>query len=152
MRPKSDAAAVRLKSDSRFITKPVIFGVLHDYNSSAVCLLDDQACVLKSLVRLLSSAGLTAMPFSEPNKFLNYAKTHRSPVAVIDIWMPTMNGFEIQAQLRTVSPSTRVVIITANDDPLLRTKAAKAGASAFLIKPFDDEEFLTTVRRALVAT
>jgi FixJ family two-component response regulator len=92
------------------------------------------------------------MPFSEPNKFLNYAELHRSPVAVIDIWMPTANGFEIQAQLRAVSPATRVVIITANDDPLLRARAATAGASAFLVKPFDDEEFLSTVRRALVAT
>ena len=91
------------------------------------------------------------MPFSEPNKFLNYAKVHRSPVAVIDIWMPTSNGFEIQAQLRAISPGTQVVIITANDDPLLRSMAAKAGALAFLVKPFDDEEFLTTVRRAMVA-
>jgi FixJ family two-component response regulator len=133
------------------VTNSVIFGVLPDYNSSAVCLLDDQACVLKSLVRLLSSAGLKAEPFSEPDKFLNYAKAHQSPVAVIDIWMQTMNGLEVQSQLRHVSPSTRVIVMTANDAPHLRATAADAGAAAFLIKPFDDEEFLAIVRRALRA-
>ena len=101
---------------------------------------------------MLSSAGLKAEPFSDPNKFLDYERIHRSPVAVIDIWMPMMNGLEVQSQLRDISPSTRVIILTAHDDPSLRATALKAGASAFLTKPFDDEEFLATVRRALVAT
>ncbi|PYK71536.1 MAG: two-component system response regulator [Verrucomicrobia bacterium] len=101
---------------------------------------------------MLSSAGLKAEPFSDPNKFLDYERIHRSPVAVIDIWMPIMNGLEVQSQLRDISPSTRVIILTAHDDPSLRATALKAGASAFLTKPFDDEEFLATVRRALVAT
>jgi len=65
--------------------------------------------------------------------------------------MPTMNGLEVQSQLRDISPSTRVVVLTANDDPSLRTTALNAGASAFLTKPCDNEEFLAAVRRALVA-
>ena len=100
---------------------------------------------------MLSSAGLKAEPFSDPNKFLDYERIHRSPVAVIDIWMPIMNGLEVQSQLRDISPSTRVIILTANDDPSLRAKALKAGASAFLVKPFNHEEFLATVQRMLVA-
>jgi FixJ family two-component response regulator len=125
---------------------------LPDNNSSAISLLDDHPSVLKGLVRLLSSAGLKAEPFSGPNTFLDYERIHHSPVAVIDIWMPMMNGFEVQSQLRGISPSTRVILLTANDDPSLRANALNAGASAFFTKPCNYEEFLTAVRRALAAT
>jgi two-component system response regulator HydG len=66
--------------------------------------------------------------------------------------MPIMNGLEVQSQLRDISPSTRVIMLTANDDPSLRATALNAGASAFLTKPFNDEEFLAIVRHALIAT
>lgn len=62
-----------------------------------------------------------------------------------------MNGFEVQSQLRDISPSTRVIVLTANDDPSLRATALNAGASAYLTKPCNDEEFLATVLRALAA-
>jgi len=107
---------------------------LPDNNSSAICLLDDHPSVLKGLVRFLSSAGLKAEPFSDPNKFLDYERIHQSTVAVINIRMPIMDGFEVQSQLRDISPSTRVIVLTANDDPSLRAKALKAGALALLTK------------------
>ena len=101
---------------------------------------------------MLSSAGLKAEPFSDPNKFLDYERIHQSTVAVIDIRMPIMDGFEVQSQLRDISPSTRVIVLTANDDPSLRAKVLKAEALAFLTKPCNYDEFLATVRQALVAT
>jgi FixJ family two-component response regulator len=125
---------------------------LFDNNPSAICLLDDHPSVLKGLVRLLSSAGLKAKPFSDPNKFLAYERIHHSAVAVIDVWMPIMNGLEVQSRLRDISPSTRVIMLTANDDPALRATALNAGASAFLTKPCNYEEFLATVRCALAAS
>jgi two-component system response regulator HydG len=125
-----------------------LLGLLNS-NANVVCLLDDDPSVLKGLSRLLRSAGWHAEQFSDPETFLFYAKTHRTPVAVIDIWMPLMNGLEVQSRLREISPSTRVIIFTGKDDPLVRATALNAGASAFFSKPFDDEEFLTTVRGAL---
>ena len=122
-----------------------------DPATSLICLLDDDPSVLKALGRLLSSAGLRAEPFSDPEQFLHYAKTHRSPVAVIDIWMPMMNGLEVQSRLHEISPSTRVIIVTGKADPLVRSTAMNAGASAFLTKPFDDEELVTSVRLALAS-
>ena len=88
------------------------------------------------------SAGWHPEQFSDPNAFLDY---------VIDVWMPLMNGLEVQSQVRELSPSTRVIMFTGKDDPLVRSTALKAGASAFFTKPFDDEEFLTAVRLALSA-
>jgi len=118
-------------------------------NTHVICLLDDDPSVLKAVSRLLSSAGWHVEQFSDPEKFLEYAKIHRSPVAVIDIWMPLMSGLEVQSRLRELSPSTRVIIFTGKEDPLVRSTALNAGASAFFVKPFDDEELLTAIRLAL---
>ena len=118
-------------------------------NAFAVCLLDDDPSVLKGLGRLFSSANLDAKTFGDPNEFLRYAKTHRPAVALIDVCMPQMSGLEVQSRLARISPSTRVIIFTGKDDPLVRSTALNAGASAFLTKPFDDEELLTAVRLAL---
>ena len=117
--------------------------------TNVICLLDDDPSVLKAVGRLLSSAGWQAQQFSDPEKFLEYARIHRAPVAVIDVWMPIMSGLEVQSRLKELSPSTRVIIFTGKDDPLVRSTALNAGASAFLTKPFDDEELLTAVRLAL---
>ena len=117
--------------------------------TDVICLLDDDSSVLKAVARLISSAGWQAQQFSDPDKFLEYAKVHRAPVAVIDVWMPLMNGLEVQSRLREISPSTRVIIFTGKEDPLVRCTALNAGASAFLTKPFDDEELLTAIRLAL---
>ena len=117
-----------------------------------VCLLDDDPSVLKGLGRLFASADLLAKTFSDPEEFLRYARTHRPAIALVDVHMPQMNGLEVQSQLREVSPSTRVIIFTGKDDPLVRSTALNAGASAFFTKPFDDEEILTAVRLALAPT
>ena len=123
---------------------------MRNSNAFVVCLLDDDPSVLKGLRRLFSSAELPAETFSDPKEFLQYARTHRPAVALVDVCMPQMSGLEVQSQLSEISPSTRVIIFTGKDDPLVRSTALNAGASAFLTKPFDDEELLTAVRLALV--
>jgi DNA-binding response OmpR family regulator len=65
--------------------------------------------------------------------------------------LPQMSGLEVQSQLRKISPSTRVIVFTGNDDPLVRSTALNTGASAFLTKPFDDAELLASVRLALAS-
>jgi two-component system response regulator HydG len=115
-------------------------------------LLDDDPSVLRAVVRSLSLAGWQVRGFSDPEEFLRYIRRDGAAVAVIDVWMPMVNGLEVQSRLRDVSPSTRVIIFTGKDDPEIRSKALNAGASAFLTKPLDDEELLNAVRCALAAT
>ena len=115
------------------------------------CLLDDDPSVLKAVLRSLSLAGWHVKEFSAPEEFLGYIEKHGAAVAVIDVWMPLMNGLEVQSRLRDLSPSTRVIIFTGKDDSDIRSRALNAGASAFLTKPLDDEELLTAVRCALGA-
>jgi len=104
--------------------------------------------VLKALGRLLASEGLHAEKFSEPARFLDYARNHPVRLAVIDIRMPGMTGFGVLAELRAISPAARVIIMTGENDPAQRSEAMAGGASAFFLKPFDDEAFLKAVRAA----
>jgi two-component system response regulator HydG len=67
---------------------------------------------------------------------------------VIDMVMPDMNGLEVQTRLRRLSPSTRVIVLTAKDDPAVRRIAMNAGASAFFIKGVESGEFLAGVKAA----
>lgn len=62
--------------------------------------------------------------------------------------MPAMNGLEVQTRLRQVSPSTRVIVLTAKDDPSIRRIAMNAGASAFFIKGVQSGDFLAGVEAA----
>ena len=89
--------------------------------------------------------------FSEPLGFLTYIKYHSVAVAVIDIWMPGVSGLQVKKELQTISPKTRVIIITANEDDSLRNQAMQGGTSALFIKPFDDDEFLTAVYEAMAS-
>ena len=114
-----------------------------------VCLVDDDEGVLKSIGRLLASDGVAVRAFNEPESFLTHVKTHSVPVAVLDIWMEQMTGLEVQAKLSKLSPRTRVIIMTGRKDPAAEQTAMQFGATAFFIKPFDDEEFLCAVRTAL---
>ena len=116
-----------------------------DYRNITVCLVDDDPSVLKATARLLSSAGWKTESFTDPVAFLRYAEEHNPPLVILDIWMPEMSGLEVQERLRTISPSTRVVILTSKDDPSISSKALDAGASAFFLKPPPDDEFLNEI-------
>jgi FixJ family two-component response regulator len=114
----------------------------------AVYMLDDDLSMLKATSRLLDSVGWRVETFSDPLAFLRQASMHWPDVAIIDILMPDMNGLEVQTRLRRISPSTRVIVLTARDDPSVRRTAMNAGASAFFIKGVESSELLAGVKAA----
>jgi FixJ family two-component response regulator len=118
-------------------------------DTEIVCLVDDDASVLKSIERLLASDGLSVRGFNKPKEFLSHVQAHSVPVVILDIWMEEMSGLELQAHLSGLSPSTRVIIITGRDDPAAKLTALDLGVVAFFTKPFDDNQFLKAVRGAL---
>jgi len=99
--------------------------------------------------RLLSSAGLRMMGFSDPRLFLEHAKGHSVALAILDVWMPELSGLEVQRLLQMIAPATPVIIMTARDDPGMDRIAFAQGAIAFFAKPFSDAVFLEVVLRAL---
>jgi FixJ family two-component response regulator len=114
----------------------------------AVSLLDDDPSVLKATSRLLDSVGWQVNAFTDPITFLEHAATQCPDLAIIDILMPEMSGLEVQTRLRCISPGTRVIMLTARDDPSVRRMAMNAGASAFFIKGVESREFLAGVKAA----
>jgi FixJ family two-component response regulator len=114
----------------------------------SVCLLDDDLSMLKALGRLLACEGFIVEKFSHPAAFLSAVGGAPCRVAILDVWMPDMNGLEVQEALRQKSPGTRIIFISGRDDPLVRQAALDAGAFGFLSKPFDDEALLQLVRKA----
>src|SRR4029077_18067191 len=87
--------------------------------------------------------------FDKGEDFIAYVASHDVPLVVLDIWMEEMTGLEVLARLCAMSPQTHVIVITGRDDSAARITATQIGTVAFLIKPFDDEQFLEVVHRAL---
>jgi two-component system, LuxR family, response regulator FixJ len=114
----------------------------------SIWLLDDDVSMLKALGRLMNSVGLRVEKFNDPIDFLGRLKQATCRVAILDVWMPQMNGLEVQARLRRESPKTRIIFMTGRDDPSVRQTATGAGAFAFLTKPFEDETLVQLVRKA----
>lgn len=107
--------------------------------------------MLRALERLLKCEGLKAKKFTDPTVFLGSINETRCPVAILDVWMPDMNGLEVQEELRKASPQTRIIFMSGRDDPAVRQTALEAGAFGFLAKPFDDETLVQMVHEALAA-
>jgi FixJ family two-component response regulator len=127
----------------------VDFSTVLGGTAATICVVDDDPSMLKALERLLLSAGLCARFFREPLGFLKYATGNPVRVVLIDIWIPGMSGLELQKKLRAVSPETRVIIVTADDEDSVRGEAMQNGATAFFAKPFENDIFLDAIRQAL---
>ena len=118
-------------------------------SSEIVCLVDDDPMVLRSIGRLLGSSGFAVQPFNKGADFIDYVAAHDVRLVVLDLWMKEMTGLEVLARLCAISPKTNVIVITGHDDRAARLTAMQIGAVAFLIKPFNDEQLIEAVHRAL---
>ena len=130
---------------------PVPMGMTPSENPSSeiVCLVDDDPLVLRSTGLLLASEGFAVRRFAKGEDFIAHVASHEVPLVVLDIWMEGMNGLEVLARLCAISPRTHVVVITGREDSAARFTATQIGTVAFLMKPFDDEQFLEVVHLAL---
>jgi FixJ family two-component response regulator len=98
---------------------------------------------------LVKAAGFSVEKFNHPIAFLSRLKQAICQVAVIDVWMPVMNGLEVQACLIENSPATRIIFMSGRADPLVRQTALDAGAFGFLAKPFEDEALVQLIHKAV---
>lgn len=70
-------------------------------------------------------------------------------IALLDINMPTANGFEVLDFIHRNTPSTKVIMITAYADVQNAIKAIRLGASDFVSKPFDIDGLIASINRVL---
>jgi FixJ family two-component response regulator len=114
-----------------------------------VCVVDDDLSVRRGLRRLFKSAGHAAETFASAEDYLA-REIFEGPIClVLDVRMPGLNGLGLQEALETRGACEQIVFITGHGDVPTATRAMKCGAVDFLIKPFDDEELIEAVQRAL---
>jgi two-component system, NarL family, response regulator DesR len=101
-----------------------------------VLLADDQVDVIDMLSYALSVYGSFEVVgrASDGRMAVDLARTVRPDVALIDLMMPVMNGFDAIAMIRSELPATRIAVLSAVDDPISRRAAGEAGADLFLVK------------------
>lgn len=114
-----------------------------------VCVVDDEASVRRSLVRLFRSAGLNSEAFASARAYLDRGAYDGPSCLVLDVRMPELTGLDLQRALIEIGRDEQVIFITANGDIPMCARAMKAGAADFLPKPFDDAELLAAVESAL---
>ena len=121
------------------------------FNDVSVYVLDDDPSMLKALGRLLKAGEFRVEKFNNPTAFLSAVKRNGCTVAILDVSMPQMNGFDVQLVLKRDSPGTRIILISGRDDPSVRQAALNTGAFGFLSKPLDNERLLNLVNKAIAA-
>ena len=114
-----------------------------------VAVVDDEDAIRKALERLLRSAGIAVKCYASGREFLQSLSARRPDCVVLDIRMQGMTGFDVQVQLKATRMAIPIIFITALDDPDDEARAMKAGAAAFLRKPFEDEALLALITAAV---
>jgi FixJ family two-component response regulator len=114
-----------------------------------VAIVDDDDLMRTALLGLLKSSGLLARSFVSAEEFLKSGHQHSTACLIADIRMPGMSGLELQMQLKADHCRIPTIFMTAHGDAKMRMEAMRSGAVEFLVKPFDDEALLESVRLAL---
>jgi RNA polymerase sigma factor (sigma-70 family) len=115
-----------------------------------VFIVDDDASVRRSLVRLLTSMGYPAQPYASARDFLDdWIREARPGCLVLDVQLPGLNGLELQEKLAGSGQPIPIIFISGHGDIPMSVRAMKAGAVDFLAKPFQDEDLLRAVQEAI---
>ena len=117
-----------------------------------VLVVDDDAAVGVVLVGLLRQAGHEAEHVTSAGEAI--ARVASAPVDVVltDLRMPGMDGMALLGAVKDRAPEVPVIMLTAHGTVERAVEAMKKGAADFLAKPFDREEVLFTVDKALRAS
>jgi DNA-binding NtrC family response regulator len=119
--------------------------------STRVLVVDDDAGVRYTLREILSSDGIEVDEAEDGAAALARFEASPVPLVIADLRMPRMDGMELLRRLVARAPAPRVVLITAHGSERQAVKAMKAGAWDYFRKPFENDELLAVVRRALEA-
>lgn len=114
-----------------------------------IAVVDDNDDVRIAFGRLARSAGLAMEGFASGMDFLRSIEDHEPDCVLLDLRMPGMDGFEVQAALARRHATLPVIVITAHDTAASRARAVALGACACLRKPVDDDVLLAAVAHAL---
>ena len=113
-----------------------------------IFILDDDSGVRDSLRLLLECEGLETREFASCREFLD-ADGAESDCLILDVHLPGMSGIELLETMRRRGDMLPVIVISGRIDAMTRNRARAAGALAVVEKPYQVEEVLDLVRRAM---
>lgn len=116
---------------------------------SDVWILDDDSSIRWVLERALARVGLACDSFSDAASLYAALKESCPKVLLTDIRMPGDDGLTVLRRLQQEQPQLAVVVMTAHSDLDSAVQAFQSGAFEYIAKPFDLDEVVQTVRRAL---
>jgi len=132
-------------------TKPSPEPTTRDGKSPArpiLLVVDDDASV-REAYHLILDDEFTMLEAEEGQTAVSTVRAQRVDLVVLDVLMPGVDGIEILQELRALRPDLPVIMVTAMRTVRSAVAAMKLGALDYLTKPFDEEELLATIRRAL---
>jgi two-component system chemotaxis response regulator CheY len=117
--------------------------------SKTILTVDDSATIRDMLRATLSDLGYRVVQAVDGLDALAVLETELPDAVITDINMPRMNGIELVGRLRedTRLRNTPILVLTTETDPLWKTQARAAGATGWIMKPFDPTKLADAIRR-----
>lgn len=114
-----------------------------------VLLVDDHAVVRQGLVSILTMTDDFTLvgEAADGVHAIELAREHQPDLIVLDLLMPGMDAAATIRSLRSLSPNSRIAVLTSSDDDNLAFSAIEAGAHSFLLKSMSGDALLDTLRR-----
>lgn len=117
--------------------------------SPTVFIIDDDPSVRRALSRLVRSAGLASAEFESPLEFLEKASVSASDCLVLDVRMPLMGGIELRKRLKMEKREVPTIFMTAFPSRDVDEVSVEEGVVGVLYKPFDADDFLAAIAKAV---
>jgi DNA-binding NtrC family response regulator len=105
-----------------------------------IVIVEDNAGMRLGMEESLRRDGLTVHAFERGDDALKHVETHPTSIVITDLKMEPMSGLDVLKRVKSVSPSTAVLVVTAFGTVETAVEAMQAGAADFLTKPFSQEE------------
>ena len=117
--------------------------------ATTILLIEDTASLQIIYRAILERAGHTVHVAETAADGLALFRDVEFDLVVLDLILPDRDGIDLMQEMLGVRPDTRIIVITANGSINKAVEAMRAGATEFLVKPFDDIRFLDVVRHAV---
>src|SRR6202035_2885684 len=107
-----------------------------------ISIVDDDASIREALKSLMRSVRFNVDAFASAEEFLASKRVDDTACLILDVYLPGMNGFELQNHMKIEGRAIPIIFITAHSDDGSRQRALKGGAADFLSKPVRREALL----------
>jgi two-component system, NtrC family, response regulator HydG len=116
---------------------------------ATILIVDDKEMMRDSLSLTLTRAGHRVVTTEDSTQGVELIRQHRPGVVITDLKMPKMDGIEFLQKVKVEQPDVPVVLMTAFATISTAVQAMKLGAFDYVQKPFESDEILVVVERAL---